>query len=296
MANYHIKEIEQLSGIKAHTLRIWEKRYGIIEPKRTKTNIRYYTDEDLKKVLNISLLNKSGYKISKIAKLPNARLNNEVLNLSSKSETYEIQIASLIKSMIDFDEFVFEKTFNKSIMQIGFEDTILKVVYPFFTRIGVLWLTDNIDPAQEHFISNLLRQKIITAVDSIPEYPNSNSANFVLFLQEDQWHEMGLILSSYLIKKSGHRSIYLGTSLPNESVKRLSNILSFEYIVTTVNYTLSHQEIIDSIMEFSREFSDKKIFYGGVVSAAQPQPIPSNVTFINNLVEFDSFLKNINKS
>ena len=295
MANYHIKDIEQLSGIKAHTLRIWEKRYGIIEPKRTKTNIRYYDDNDLKKILNISLLNKSGLKISKIANLTVEKLNNEVLNIGDKSETHEIQIGSLIKSMIDFDEFLFEKTFNKSIMQIGFEETLLKVIYPFFVRIGVLWLTDNIDPAQEHFISNLLRQKVISAIDSIPEYPNSNSENFVLFLQEDQWHEMGLLLSSYLIKKNGHRSIYLGRSLPYESVKRLNTLLSYKYMVTTVNYTLSNDEIKDSIIGFSKEFSDKKIFYGGVAEDAIPSPQPKNVTFISNLEEFNTFLKRLNK-
>lgn len=202
MGMYQIKDVEHLSGIKAHTLRIWEKRYNIVEPKRTSTNIRYYDDNDLKRILNISILQRNGYKISKIADLPNQRLNNEILNLSMESENLDIQIGNLIKSMLDFDKVSFEKTFHKSIIAIGFQETILKVIYPFFKRVGILWLTENIDPAQEHFISNIVRQKIIVAIDSLPEYTNKNAENFVLYLPDGQWHEMGLLMSSYLISRT----------------------------------------------------------------------------------------------
>lgn len=295
MANYNIKDIEQLSGIKAHTLRIWEKRYSIIEPKRTNTNIRFYDDEDLKKILNISMLNRNGYKISKIAGLTNERLNSEVLNISDDSESFDIQIGELIKSMIDFDEFLFEKTFNKAIMQIGFQETLLKIIYPFFKKIGILWLTGNIDPAQEHFISNLVRQKVISAIDSIPDYPNRNPETFVLFLQDNQWHEMGLLLSSYLIKKNGHRSIYLGRSLPRESVQKMDDTVSFNNIVTTVNYTLSDKEIIDNILDMSYKFDDKTIFIGGLKKEIIPDPAPKNVIFLDKLEDFSLFLKSLSR-
>lgn len=295
MANYNIKDIEQLSGIKAHTLRIWEKRYSIIEPKRTNTNIRFYDDEDLKKILNISMLNRNGYKISKIAGLTNERLNSEVLNISDDSELYHIQIGELIKSMIDFDEFLFEKTFNKAIIQIGFQETLLKIIYPFFKKIGILWLTGNIDPAQEHFISNLVRLKVISAIDSIPDYPNRNSETFVLFLQDNQWHEMGLLISSYLIKKNGHRSIYLGRSLPHESVQKMDGTVSFNNIVTTVNYTLSDTEILDNIIDMSIKFADKTIFIGGLKKEIIPDPAPENVIFLDKLEDFNLFLKSLSR-
>ena len=295
MANYNIKDIEQLSGIRAHTLRIWERRYGIIEPKRTKTNIRYYDDEDLKRILNISILNKSGYKISKIANLTEDSLNREVLNVNGSNETYEIQIGSMVKAMIDFDEILFEKTFNTSVIQLGFDATILKIIYPFFKRIGILWLTGNIDPAQEHFMSNLVRQKIIVAIDSIPEYPNINSESFVLFLQFNQWHEMSLLLSSYFIKKNGHKSIYLGKSLPSESLISVSKVIGFNNIITTVNYTLSDKEIKESINKLCIEFPDKKIYFGGVKFESIPDPKPINAVFPSNLDEFDKILKDISK-
>ena len=294
MANYNIKDIEQLSGIRAHTLRIWERRYGIIEPKRTKTNIRYYDDDDLKRILNISILNKSGYKISKIANLTEDRLNHEVLNVNGIKETYELQIGSMIKAMIDFDEILFEKTFNTSVIQLGFDTTILKIIYPFFRRIGILWLTGNIDPAQEHFMSNLVRQKIIVAIDSIPEYPNSNSESFVLFLQFNQWHELSLLLSSYFIKRNGHKSIYLGKSLPSESLQSVSKVIGFNNIITTVNYTLSDKEIKKSIQNLCDEFPDKKVFFGGVKFESIPDPKPINAVFPSGLDEFDKILKEMN--
>lgn len=295
MANYNIKDIEQLSGIKAHTLRIWEKRYGIIVPKRTDTNIRYYDDGDLKKILNISLLNRNGFKISKIAGLSNEQLTREIHNLNNEGSTNEILIGELIRSMIDFDEILFEKTFNKALLQIGFKDTILKIVYPFFTKIGILWLTDSIDPAQEHFISNLIRQKVISAIDSIPEYPNLNSETFVLFLQPDNWHEMGLLLSSYLIKSSGHKSIYLGKSLPIESVVNMSKTISFKYIVTAINYSVNNDEVNNSLLRLSEEFVDKKIFVGGLSNNTLNQTSLTNIIGLNNLEEFDLYLENLKR-
>ena len=250
---YHIKDIEHLSGIKAHTIRIWEKRYNIIEPKRTGTNIRYYDDNDLKRILNIALLNKNGYKISKIADFSDSRLSSELLTLSNDSGNMEIQIGNLITAMIDFDKRLFEKVFSQSILHKGFQQTILKLIYPFFKRVGILWLTGNIDPAQEHFISNIIRQKIIVAIDGLPEYPREKSESFVLYLPEGQWHEMGLLMSCYLIKKNGHNFIYLGSSLPTESVITMNDSLSFNYIITTTSISRSRMGVsCKSRLPFSR--------------------------------------------
>ena len=174
MATYSIKDIEHLSGIKAHTLRIWEKRYNIIVPKRTQTNIRYYDDEDLKRLLNVSVLNRYGYKISSIANLHEKEIRNEILAITSKYGDLSAQIENLIVAMVDFDKAYFDKIFNKSIMSRGLEETMLKVIYPFFEKIGILWQTGNINPAQEHFISNLIRQKLIVAIDDLPEYQANN--------------------------------------------------------------------------------------------------------------------------
>lgn len=290
MGMYQIKDVEHLSGIKAHTLRIWEKRYNIIEPKRTKTNIRYYDDEDLKKILNVSLLNKNGYKISKIAGLPNNRLKNEILSLSQHSGNLEVQIGYLITAMIDFDKPTFEKIFSNSIINLGFQETILKVIYPFFKRIGILWLTGNIDPAQEHFISNIIRQKIIVAIDSLPEYPRNTAENFVLFLPDGQWHEMGLLLCSYLIKKNGHNDLYLGGSLPLESLMNIENVVPFKNIVTTVSFSKSNEEVKKEIQELATKFNNKNIFIGGLHDNTQFDGLPANIHFMDDLDSFNEHL------
>lgn len=296
MGMYHIKDIEHLSGIKAHTLRIWEKRYNIIEPKRTVTNIRYYDDNDLKRILNISILNKNGYKISKIADFTNNRLNSELLTLSSDSENLDIQIGNLIKAMIDFDKILFEKIFSQSIMHKGFQETILKLIYPFFKRVGILWLTENIDPAQEHFISNIIRQKVIVAIDGLPEYHLKNAENFVLYLPDGQWHEMGLLMSSYLIKKNGHNYIYLGSSLPIESVVKMDDTISFNYIITTASIARSEEDMKQDFLSLAAKFPNKIIFVGGIQNESLQQDLPTNINLMNNLDEFNQYLNQIKQS
>ena len=291
---YQIKDVEQLSGIKAHTLRIWEKRYNIIEPKRTLTNIRYYDDNDLKRILNISILNKNGYKISKIADFTDNRLNNELLSLAGDTENLDIQIGNLIKAMIDFDKALFEKIFSQSILHNGFQETILKVIYPFFKRVGILWLTENIDPAQEHFISNIIRQKVIVAIDGLPDYPAKHAENFVLYLPDGQWHEMGLLMSSYLIKKKGHNYIYLGSSLPIESVVKMKDSIRFNYIVTTASITRSEEEKKQDVLSLASIFPDKIIFVGGIQEEYLHHDLPKNINLINSLEEFNHYLDTMN--
>ena len=159
MGNYSIRELEKLSGIKAHTIRIWEKRHQIIAPKRTDTNIRYYSDDDLKKILNVSILNNNGYKISHIAGLSREEMTEAVTKLAEEKTDTNLFIDQLTVCMIDYDEIGFEKKLAGFILKLGFERTILEILYPFLTKIGVLWLSSNITPIQEHFISNLIRQK-----------------------------------------------------------------------------------------------------------------------------------------
>jgi len=165
VSTYSIKDLEHLTGIKAHTIRIWEQRYDILSPKRTDTNIRYYDSTDLKHMLNIALLNNNGYKISKIAKMSQEEVFEAVLQTIDKNNNYSDQINALTVAMIDLNEAQFEKIMSTNILQIGFEDTMLNIIYPFLTKIGFLWQIDSINPAQEHFMTNLIRQKLIVAID-----------------------------------------------------------------------------------------------------------------------------------
>ena len=182
MSTYSIKDLERLTSVKAHTIRMWEKRYGIVDPNRSETNIRNYTDEDLKRLLNISILNRHGIKISKIANMTNHELNQKIMEVVKPESDYLSQIEGLVVAMIEMNEIRFERILNQSILKIGFESSLYYIIYPFFEKIGMLWQTGTINPAQEHFISNLIRMKLCVAVDSLPIINEAQAKRIILFL------------------------------------------------------------------------------------------------------------------
>lgn len=207
MSVYSIRDLEQLSGIKAHTLRIWEQRYNIVSPKRTDSNIRYYDDVDLKLILNISLLKDHGFKISHIAEMSEAEMKGEIIKITSKSNSSSEQVQALTLAMIELDEERFDKIISTNVLQLGFERTMMQIIYPFLVRVGVLWQTGAIHPAQEHFISNLIRQKLIVAIDGQVVKHNPNAKKFLLFLPEGELHELSLLFANYLVKSRNHKVI-----------------------------------------------------------------------------------------
>lgn len=244
---YSIKDLERLTGIKAHTLRMWEKRYGVIEPKRTETNIRFYDDEELKKVLNIAILNNYGIKISKIVGLSARELHDKVIEIGNEEVSEGVQVESLVVAMVEMDEARFEKILANCTIRLGFEQTMMKVIYPFFRKVGILWQTGAINPAQEHFISNLIRQKLIVAIDSQGMMTKADSKRFLLFLPEGELHEIGLLFYSYLIQKAGHKVIYLGQSVPISSVVAVNATNPADFILTSV-LSLGTTEAINDLM------------------------------------------------
>ncbi len=293
MAYYSIKDLEKLSGIKAHTLRIWEKRYNLVEPKRTETNIRYYTDEDLKKVLNVALLNRNGLKISHIANLDNREISAKISDLSKSSQDSASVIDSLVLAMIELDERKFEKILSRAIMQSDFEDTVLHTIYPFFQKIGLLWQTGTINPAQEHFISNLVRQKLIVAIDGIIDHEKEDQPRkrFLLFLPEGELHEIGLLFYCYLVKKHGHRVVYLGQSVPFNDLASVMKIRPCDYLVTSFSSNFSGIDFRAYLQKLSREYADQTILFSTFDPATVENDLPGNVRMIGNAVDFVSFLK-----
>ena len=291
MSSYSIKDIEHLSGIKAHTLRIWEKRYGIIEPKRTDTNIRYYDDTDLKKILNISFLNRHGIKISNIAELKDSQLTDKIMEFTMEDPDFSDHIESLIISMIDFDKPKFDKIFNKSILTHGLESSITKIIIPFFQKIGVLWQTGNINPAQEHFVSNLVRQKIISAVEDLPLYINNNSKTIVFFLPNNEWHELSLLFYSYIALKRGHNTIYLGSSVPTESLLQLDKELKFDYLVTSISTKLNFEQSTDIINQLSDKYKKQNIILLGSEPVKKLfKPKSNNISITLNIEDFQKVI------
>jgi len=291
MANYSIKDLERLSGIKAHTIRIWEKRHGLLKPSRTRTNIRYYGDEDLKKILNISLLNKRGIKISHLSRLSNKEIAEKVMMIVKDPTDYETIIDQLIISVIDLNEKKFNDNFSKGILQSGFENTIIKIVFPLLNKIGTLWMTGSINPAQEHFISNLIRQKLIVAIDRLNVEPHRDRKRFLLFLPEGELHEMGLLFYNYLIRKRGHEVIYFGQSVPLLDLAEASGVLQYDYLLTSIISIYNGKELVDYLYQLVSTFPQKSIYVTGNQVMKLSQSVPDKIKKIDSLDHFIRFLE-----
>lgn len=253
MITYSMSQVEILTGINAHTLRAWERRYNFLVPERTETNIRYYTDEQLKNLLNIGILVRNGYRISKVDKMDQVEIHELVHQiLTTHSEQNEDRVNGLVLSMLKMDEHAFNKIFNISVINSGLIPTITKLIYPFLNLVGGLWTTNKIVPAQEHFISNLIRQKIVTAIDGLP-FPNENAKRIILFLLEGESHELTLLLSSYIAKKMGWKVYYLGQNVPFENIKEVIPSIQPDLMMTMIITPRSQNipeilnELVDSV-------------------------------------------------
>lgn len=216
MGVYKIKDVEVLVGIKAHTLRIWEQRYGMLVPDRTETKIRLYTDEELVYLLNVRILLDSGMKISRISELNQAQIREKVSEIKLATPAGAAQ-EKLILSLVEMDECLFHSTLEEVVENSTLERAFKECLIPFFERIGVMWLTDTINPAQEHFISNLIRQIIIAEINQLP-IPEKSYPLVMVYLPEHEWHEIGILFYQYLLRKEGIYTIYLGQSLPYDSL------------------------------------------------------------------------------
>jgi len=293
MAQYSIKDLENFTGVKAHTIRIWEKRFNLVEPKRTCTNIRFYDDDDLKKLLNVSILNRHGFKISNIVNFSDDTINEKILDLAQTQNDAESQVESLVVAMIDMDEAKFEKVFNTAVINLGFEEAILQIMYPFFEKIGVLWQIGTINHAQEHFISNLLRQKLIVAIDGIADNLNGHTKSFLLFLPEGEFHELGLIFYHYLIKKNQHKVYYLGETVPFDGLLEISKQKNIDYLVTSMVTAISDDEAQIYLENLSDKFKKSKIYLTGLQVKNFTFKLPSNTIPIDNVTQFKEELSNI---
>ena len=297
MSTYSIKDLEQLSGIKAHTLRVWEQRYHFIIPKRTETNIRYYDGEDLKLVLNIALLKDNGYKISKIVTLDQREMHDEVLRLTEKNLRYPDQINALLLSMIDLDEDRLEKIVAANVLKLGFENMVLNIIYPFLSKIGVLWQTGSVNPAQEHFVSNLIRQKMIVAIDGL-YVPNGSYHNkYLLYLPEGELHELTLLFTHYIIKARHNKVIYFGQNLPFDDLTTIYDIHQPKFIVTVITTNPPAGRVQAYVDKLASSFPESTILLGGYQVVGQDIHLTANVRVFHriehiiSLVEENTFQK-----
>jgi DNA-binding transcriptional MerR regulator len=263
---FSIKDLENLTGIKAHTIRIWEKRYNILEPLRTETNIRYYDLKGLQKILNITLLHDYGYKISKISKLPPEKIPELVSEIISNKSAKNHAISSFKMAMMNFDQKLFLDTYNNLLSEKSFREVFFEVFIPLMEEIGFLWQAETISPAHEHFISYLIKLKIWVNTEKIQNnVPTKEDKIFVLYLPSNEVHELGLMYLNYEIILSGYKTIYLGESVPVDSLKDLKKY--FNNIVYVCYTTVEpNKEILDSYLDEIKEHileKDSKIWFIG---------------------------------
>ena len=289
MAVYKIKDLEVLSGIKAHTLRIWEQRYGILIPERTQTKIRTYTDDELVLLLNIRILLDSGLKISRIAELSKPEIANKVAELKLKTPKGIAQ-EKLILALIEMDEVMFQSVLEEVIRASSLEEAFSECLIPFFERIGVMWLTGTINPAQEHFISNLIRQKIIVEIDKLP-IPERKEAPILLYLPEHEWHEIGLLFYQYILRSNGLYTFYLGQSLPYDAL-----VLSIEKtkplcLVTSWLTSIDGAFAQSYFAQLTTQFPDLRVLAGGAQIGIHQALLQNKITLVKNTKELVQLIK-----
>jgi MerR family transcriptional regulator, light-induced transcriptional regulator len=244
IVRYSISDLEKLTGIKAHTIRIWEKRYGIISPERTETNIRFYNEDDLQRLLNIAFLNKNGLKISLISEMTDTEVQTEVARLSENPGAEEGYLSDLIKAISDLDEDRVEKNLNACILKLGFEQSFQLVVFPLIVKINLLRQIGKISSCQERFVSNLIRHKLVVAIDGMTGSNDSSEECYLLYLPAGLYDEISLLYANYLLRKAGHHVIYLGPSIPIDHLRSLSNLQAIDHVMVSVNKDYTDKEIV----------------------------------------------------
>ena len=300
MNSFSISELARFSGVKAHTIRMWEQRYNALKPHRTEGNTRYYDSSQLRRLLNIVSLADLNYKVSELCEMPDKALFGliEELNAESANKTYEYFIAHLISAGMSYDETGFEKIYSHCILRYGMNDTYLGVIYPMLVRIGLMWSADAIPAAHEHFISNLLRQKVFTAIDSISLAP-LESDSWLLFLPENEFHEIGLLFANYLIRSYGKKVIYLGSNVPFQSLKTAvhstgaKNLLMFfvhsdfaedakHYLLKMTNELKGRNIFVATDQQFSEKIGKlKKIHFLNSPEDLSAELSSSNISVVN---------------
>lgn len=289
MNAFTIKDLENLTGIKAHTIRIWEQRYSFLKPKRTTTNIRYYSNDELKKILNISLLNKYGYKISHIDRMTEPEINEKIIGLNNSLAQQERVINDLIQRMVDMDTESFEGSISEYIRTKGIEKAINQIIFPFLERIGVLWMTGHINPAQEHLVSNIIRQKIIVGIDSVNSHL-SVDRTILCFLPEGEFHELGLLYIHYLLKSRGVKVLYVGSNVPIDDVQYVIREKKPDYLYTHLT-SVSNGFNFDRFMNQAlRRFENVPFVVSGLLAQQYEKKLPPQVIFKKSLQEVTEFI------
>lgn len=292
MNSFTIKDLENLSGIKAHTLRIWEQRYNFLKPERTFTNIRYYSNNELKTILNIALLNKYGYKVSHIDKMTEEEIRDKVLTLNQQEAQQERIVNELVQHMVDLNTHAFEETLSSYILARGIERTITQIIFKYMEKIGILWLTNHINPAQEHLVTNIIRQKLIVGIEGIST-PLKVNKTILLFLPEAEYHEMGLLFMYYLLKSRGIEVIYLGCNVPLADVGYVVKVKKPDFLYCHVTRPGLNFNFDKFLANISKNLADTPCIISGLLTQNYEKKIQSPVIFKRSFTEVMDFISNL---
>ena len=289
MAEYKIKDLENLTGIKSHTIRIWEKRYRILSPDRTDTKIRTYSDSELTHLLTVSMLNRNGIKISKIAKLSQEDMNKLLWDIKVNKEP-EYSMDKLLLSLVSLDEELFKETLANLLESEGLEKTFTDHLIPFLDRIGIMWLIGSVNPAQEHFMSNLIRQKIISEIDK-QQIPASTEKSVLMYLPEHEWHEMSLLFYHFLLRSKGIPTFYLGQSLPYESLVECIEKLKPNYILSSWLTAVDEKLVVSYFKKLKSDYPNLDVFAGGPQIKANSTALKKYIIEVNDLASIMKHLE-----
>lgn len=291
MAIYSIRDLEKLTGIKAHTLRIWEQRYGLVTPARTDTNIRYYTDENLRHLFNIALLNRNGLKISKLAQMTPEEIAAKGAAIAQNNPNPNSQIDALTLAMIDLNESAFEQVFIEYVSGHGFENAMLELVYPFLDKLRLLWLTNSISPANEKFVGQIIRRKLMCAIDLA--VPKADTPVFLVYSPEGETQELTLLFIQYLLRSRGMRVAYLGSNVAIGDLRDASHALKPDYVFTILQEPLPRHPIQTYVDSVAQAIGDSQLLLTGQQFFVGPVKLPPNSTVLNGLPGTLQFLDSL---
>lgn len=292
---FSISQLQQYSGIKAHTIRVWEQRYNGLKPTRSEGNTRYYDNIQLRRLLNIVSLMNSEYKISELCSMTDVKLfkilEQKLDSVTVSNQLSEYYISQLIAAGVEYDENQFEKLFSNCLLRLGTHKTYLEVIYPMLVKLGLMWANNRLAPSYEHFISNLIKQKFYTLIDSLPLSSSSKNI-WLLFLPEDEFHEIGLLYANYLIRQSGCKVIYIGANIPLDNLKETVK----ETRPTQMLFFLVHYDAPENSQEYldrlSRTFSKQKICISGNEKLIKELKPGKNIVWLQSVLDLEKIINN----
>lgn len=293
---YDITQLERLAGVKAHTLRKWEERYQLLSPERSAGNIRFYNDVQVIRLLNVTLLLSKGFKISQIAAMPADIIKAHITTiqkqlLEATSATHPAALNQMIAATLTFDEALFEKTVIAALKKLGMLRTARELFYPFFHKIGWMWLSSEMSPVQEHFASCIIRRKLIAACDALP--PSKKSKTFVLFLPPGEWHEISLLLADYLVRAKGFKSIYLGQNVPLENMETVINATRPDFVLTFFLARQNELTAPDEIRQLAKTFKKPKFLVSSPYMTKDGNGYSKNIQILQSSEDFELLLEKL---